>query len=858
MFASKKVQRPKRRRRPPAPIVSSAAAPAAVLPSPASKPSLTRSPVLPFLLGTLTAAMVTCCALMLFSSDLVSGGTTFVAIGGDEVEALEISPVAPLADAAALFYDGRRLRSCAARRKGPRSKQEIERERREKWERTCREVDETYAEYAANFRRRPDQLIGVIYARYSTRFQDSIADQVRAILQRALELGIYVPRKHIFFDLAVRGYKKQRDGLSGAEQTLRGKQARVLLLFSTSRLFRKRYRTLEFVDRIHKGLNVRCIFVKSGVDTDDKTRWESILAVQSMIDEFVVSMYVENIRSAHEGLLAKRLVFGTLSYGYKGDPIEGEETNLGRPRCRIIKDDETAAIVVQIFTWYVEDELSIEEIIRRLNGNPEIPLPPRAISGEWTRLAVKRILTNSRYVGLWKYGVTESVYVPDGDYTRQRMRAEPLKEVQLDELRIISDELWAKAQLRIAHAGSNGGRRCKDGERQSRPKLLNGILMCPVHNRALYVSGPYGKQMHCPSCRRLPREQRPLCSILNRRLTTELLCNTLAGFIRQDENLVAAALAACSQEVEQAQRPDPARLTQLRGQVEKCDRAIAFTRRTVGDTEEDQASAAAFVREQQQERGRYVAEVQVLEAALAKQAKMPTTAEAQALVDDLATGLLRAALGEDEADVTTARKIVKLLTGGRIELEQMGERTARHGWLRGRFRLRLLSALVEKLSGVPPAAADDGVEVTIDFRRPSPLDVNAEKAWKLREEAKARGEKLSYIELRKQLGCSRSRLTKLLKHAALLHGVPYVDGRSCRPKNGKPWIHMDKVAEVGRMVEQGLLLTEIAERLKLNRDCVTQLHNLYREQKGLPPLDGRARRKSLDHKQRPPDGEGSS
>lgn len=853
MNVLKKPKRPKWRRRGPAQPVESEATETAPAP-PSPQGTVRRMPAVQFFVTLMLSAVASFGVATWYNGASACSRASVVASGAAiDARRGAVDPPAPVRDEVPWFYDGRRLRSGpAARRKGPRSKQEIERERRERWERTDREIDEIHAEYAAQFRRRTDQPIGVIYSRYSTRFQDSIADQVRAILGRALELGIYVPRKHIFFDLAVRGFKKQRDGLSGAEQTLRGKQAKVLLLFSTSRLFRKRYRTLEFVDRIHKGLNVRCIFVKSGVDTDDKTRWESILAVQSMIDEFVVTMYVENIRSAHEGLLSKRLVFGTLSFGYTGDAIEGEITNLGRPRCRIIKDAETAAVVLQIFTWYVDDELSINEIVRRLNGNPDIPLPPRAVSGEWTRLAVKRILTNSRYVGLWKYGVTESVYVPDGDYTRQRIRAEPLKEVRLDDLRIVSDELWSKAQLRIAREGGNGGRRAKDGDRQSRPKLLNGILVCPVHDRPLYVSGPYGKQMHCPSCRRLPADERPLYSILNRRLAVELLCQTLADLIRLDAGLVDAALAACAREVEQAQRPDPARLTQLRNQVEKFDRAIALTRRTAGDTEEDQAEAAAFIKAQQRERAEVVAEIKVLEAAVAKQPKLPTAAETRALIDGMATILQRAAESEDEADVARARKIIKLVTGGRIELEQMGERRAQRGWLCGRFRMALLSVLVEQLSGVPATETDEGLEVTIEFQRPSPLDAKAEQAWQWKQEARQKGEELPNTEIAKRLGCGRSMVTKLLKHAAALYGVPYADGRSCRPKHRTPWKHLDKVTEVGRMVEQGMLLTEIAERLGLNRDDVTRAHNLYREQQGLPPLDGRARRKLLQRKNRPP------
>lgn len=778
---------------------------------------------------------------------VVTAGPAATIIGG------ATGPSSRFDDALPLFCDRRRLggsQRSAARRKGPRGKLEIERDRQTRWERTCREVDEIYAEHEARFQRSANQTVGVVYARYSTRFQDSIGDQIRAILEHAFQLGIYVPREHIFFDLAIRGFKKQRGGLEQVERTLRGKRAKVLLLFSTSRLFRKRYRTLEFVDRIHKGMDVRCIFIKSGVDTNDKDRWQSILAVQSMIDEFVVTMYVENIRSAHEGLLTKRLVFGTLSYGYKGEAIAGEFTNLGRPRCRIIVDPETAEIVRQIFRWYVEDELSINEIIRRLNGDPNIPLPPRATSGEWTRVAVKRILTNTRYAAWWKYGVTESVYIPDGDYNRQRMRVEPLKEIRLEELQIVSDELFHAAQARMAAEPRQGGRRAKNGDRQSRPKVLNGILVCPEHGRQLYVSGPFGSQMHCPSCRRLPRDNRPLYSLLNRRLALQLLCRKLVELIQADVALVENVMAACLREVELAQRPDPTRLTQLRNQVEKLDRSIALTRRTAGDTEEDQAEAEAFIKQQQRERAGLVAEVKALEAMAAKLPHQPTVAEARQLIDDLSSILERAATSETEEDVALARKIIRLLTGGRIELYQMGERRAQRGWLQGRFRLQLLSLMVEKLSGVPAMHADDGIEVSIDFRQPSSLDARADEAWLLHQQA------LLNVEIGERLGCSRSMVTKLLKHAAAMRGVPFQDGRRRRGelgrKNRTPPLYVRIAPEVGQLVEQGLLLVEIGTRLKIDLTTLTKAYKRYRADNGLPLLDGRARRKLLAYKNRPP------
>ena len=249
-------------------------------------------------------------------------------------------------------------------------------------------------------------------------------------------------RECIFFDVAIRGAKSNRPGFNQLKEVLESKQVQALLLFATNRLFRKSYKTLEFVDDVHKSLQIRCIFVKSGIDTHDKQGWEQLLAAHALIDQFAGTANVENIRSAHEGLLEQLIVHGTITYGYGGEPIPDRVTKRNLPARRLVICAIASAIVLRIFTWFVNDRVSREEIVRRLNATPGIPLPPKCTTGLWTRLAVRGILRNTRYRGWWKYGDRENVFLPKQDYVRQYERAEPLKARQIESLRIVSDELW--------------------------------------------------------------------------------------------------------------------------------------------------------------------------------------------------------------------------------------------------------------------------------------------------------------------------------------------------------------------------------------------------------------------------------
>jgi len=161
--------------------------------------------------------------------------------------------------------------------------------------------------------------VGAAYARYSSRYQDSILDQLRTILDDAVRKRVFVPFEHVFFDLAVRGCKSDREGLNALRACLKRKAATVVFFFATNRLFRKVHRSLQFVEQVVE-TGARAVFVKSGVDTADSKRWRGLLNFHAMMDEFVVGMTADHVRAAHEGLLEKRFVFGTISFGYGGTP----------------------------------------------------------------------------------------------------------------------------------------------------------------------------------------------------------------------------------------------------------------------------------------------------------------------------------------------------------------------------------------------------------------------------------------------------------------------------------------------------------------------------------------------------------
>jgi hypothetical protein len=714
-------------------------------------------------------------------------------------------------------------------------------ERREK---ARREIRELVAEFHARLPREQAPDIGAIYVRYSTRFQDSVADQVRALLEMALRERVFVPLEFVFFDLAVRGYKSQRDGLDGLRAVLARKAVTVLLVFGTNRLFRKTYKAMQFVEEEVVEQGIRCIFAKSAIDTADKERWRATLQFNAVLDEMGAGMYADNIRAAQEGLFDRLLVHGTVSFGYDGEPIPGELTRRKLPRRKLVVDPEEARWVRQIFAWFVQDLVRIDEIIRRLNDNPEIPLPPKSANGAWTRQAVRTVLMNPRYRGWWEYGKTQTLWQAKKDYARQVAREEPLRAAQIEELRIVPDDLWYGAQRRLAGLERTSvGRKSKDGERGSRPKLLNGLLWCAEHGRPLYVAGPHGKHMICMSCRGLRAKQRPLYTQLNRALALKLTCARLADVVREDSDLVGRAIDACKREAARAQQTDPARSQELSRREQKLTERIKFVMNNVGESEADQKESAEELRRLRRERADVQAELARLQAAGGRPVKIPSEGEVRGLLTELSAILVSAGEGADE-DIGTAREVIKLLTGGRIELYQQGLRQAHRGWLQGRFRVQLLPYLLEQGMGVPGVDLEgQGREVVIDYREPPPCEEESERAKQLYDQG------LLHCQIAAALGCGRNWVTKLIRHWFESRGLAVPDGRGRRHTLRRKQIGQtmyEQHADAAKALwDQGLADVQIAARLGCSPPTAVAAVAYWHRSRGQPEPSHAGRKAAL-------------
>jgi len=133
-------------------------------------------------------------------------------------------------------------------RNGSLPQPDVSDERQSRWNRSWDEIRQIVSEYHMLLPRQEAKAVDAAYARYSSRHQDSVADQIRTIMNDAIRKGIFIPLENVFLDLAVRGVKNDRPGLNDLRVCLARKEVRVMFFFATNRLFRKTYRSLQFVE----------------------------------------------------------------------------------------------------------------------------------------------------------------------------------------------------------------------------------------------------------------------------------------------------------------------------------------------------------------------------------------------------------------------------------------------------------------------------------------------------------------------------------------------------------------------------------------------------------------------------------
>jgi site-specific DNA recombinase len=357
-----------------------------------------------------------------------------------------------------------------------------------------------------------------IYARYSSDLQrlTSIEDQLRRCREYAAQQGWTVIEEFVRCDEARSAATLAgRDALQSllAASKTSPLPFDCLMVDDTSRLARYLPDVLSMNDKLqYHGVFIYAVAQR--LDCREKTS-RPLLTLHGMMDEqFLVSLG-EKVHRGQEGRALNGFQPGGKCYGYRNVPIEDPTRNgkYGRFAISGVKleiTEEEAAVVRRIFEMYASgtSQAAIAKVLNA-EGVPA-PNPPRTRPvRSWCVSSIFEMLRNERYRGVFVWNRTKKERNPETGRKTSRPRPESdWKRIEVPEWRIVTDELWERAQARKRFAGQRFTASHLGGfNRSERSKryIFSGFLVCGVCGSKLVIASGSGKRGYvkygCPSHR---------------------------------------------------------------------------------------------------------------------------------------------------------------------------------------------------------------------------------------------------------------------------------------------------------------------------------------------------------------------
>ncbi|MEO0474497.1 MAG: recombinase family protein [Planctomycetota bacterium] len=492
------------------------------------------------------------------------------------------------------------------------------------------------------------------------------------------------------------------------------------------------------------------------------------------------------------------------------------------------------------------------QIIERLNKQ-NAPLPPKCSSSRWQRGAVIRLLGNTRYRGVWPYGEAMNVWQNRAEYNRQIKRDEPL-DVHVDEdLRIIDDELWYAAQKQIEVERERQSHRARRGSGKRRySSVLNGLCYCGEHkDQVLTTCGAHGRYLRCPACK--DSGDAYLSRFVDRELTTRLITEAVGTMISSDKQLTAQLKQVFTDQVAALQRNEPGDEHTLHQRLDQINKQIERAKRAPVVSNEDEQENRDWLRELRADRAEVQSELARLKT-LQQCAVVPTDEEVEQVISSITDVLADAAVVGDVEHEERVHRILKLITGGRIEIHQSAAGDGVRPTLKAVFNAAPLRLLLNELNAPDSCVEIDEQQVTIEINEPSDAELLADEAKALEDEGLLIKQIVQRLTEKHGRPISRGTVVKALDHWYESRGLQRPDGRSRRSTleqhtlvpttSGDPAV----IARVMDQFNAGKLYQQIADELEIDRNTVTKIVKNWHADQGLPVPDGRSRRKALDIK----------
>ncbi len=321
------------------------------------------------------------------------------------------------------------------------------------------------------------------YARFSSARQKetSITDQRRVLSERAEHEGWTIVAE--YSDSAISGSERNRPQYLAMQNAAKQGAFNVLIAHDLSRLTRDLEEQSKLLKRM-RAWGVRVVCVADSYDSKDKSSHLYGAIKGAMNQQYSVDLAENVYRGLHGQALQGRWCGGR-PYAYQLRKIldasqrdqYGEAKKIGT---RLEIEPKQARWVKFIFERFA-DGASCRNIAAELNAR-DVPSPgstwkrkQRRCKG-WLHTSVRAIVMNPLYTGRQRWNACQ--FLKDPDTGKDVRRARPDTEWvvnHIERLRIISEALWERVQVRQRDA-ANGDARLKSGNKAR--YVLSGLLTC--------------------------------------------------------------------------------------------------------------------------------------------------------------------------------------------------------------------------------------------------------------------------------------------------------------------------------------------------------------------------------------------
>ncbi len=347
-------------------------------------------------------------------------------------------------------------------------------------------------------------VLAAAYIRKSNDQQDrtedvkSVATQRDLVAAFAASRGWTIDDKYVFADDGITGALfAERPGLQallGATRTTPVPFSK-LIVVEQSRLGRDQIDTMVLIRDIEEaGIEIWSTRDGRRITLSDDTS-KLLASLEGWRDESERKKTATRVRDAAKTRFERGYVVGGRVYGYKNARLPGV-----RGAARLVVNEEQAEVVRRIFKM-AADGLGLSRIARQLNAEG-VAGPQRLSDAEveklrvegkpvpvnqWSISGVREVLHRDLYRGVVTFGKVRRT----GPKTRVKLPRDQWQTRTDASLRIVDENLWDAAHARIAATGNTflrasdgSGRMVGHAEAIVNRYLLSGLLACGAHSDA--------------------------------------------------------------------------------------------------------------------------------------------------------------------------------------------------------------------------------------------------------------------------------------------------------------------------------------------------------------------------------------